>query len=46
MLMSFRAKSKDKSDTHEALETNRTVCTKHEKNMKLKETQRLVVNHY
>ena len=32
MLMSFRAKSKDKSDTHEALETNRTVCTKHERN--------------
>ena len=32
MLMSFRAKSKDKSDTCEALETNRTVCTKHERN--------------
>ena len=32
MLMSFRAKSKDKSDTCKALETNRTVCTKHERN--------------
>ena len=32
MLMSFRAKSKDKGVTHESSETNRSVCTTHERN--------------
>ena len=31
-LMSFRAKSKDKGVTHESSETNRSVCTTHERN--------------
>ena len=32
MLMSFRAKSKDKDVTQESSETNRSVCTTHERN--------------
>ena len=32
MLMSFRTKSKDKGVTHESSETNRSVCTTHERN--------------